>query len=582
FTCPSHFAKPHYWHHGRGYRSPRRRAEEHRVPSMPSTKGEMFNRYRTDAPPINEVLLTRKAQRNRVATASQPTWNASIRITRGPFQFQKAICEVLRASEDECFEAPGIAPVPGNSKMTPSSGAINLEAPFLTNPRWKTLPLRSSWRSLALPPYPYSCYLVDQVEVFMARDYHWFRWKEFRKRMDLTYKSPELPQSRDRLYLCRMLIVFALGETYVNYHAPTINLAATVGGVDDDILGMKDQPQQVEPPGGRFFDQALVLMKLPYEEPNVDHIEILNLATFYSYSLNRKKTAYMYAGASARTCNLLRLHQPPTTSSLPPAELEHRKRVCWTSFCLDKMTSSELGILPSFQPLQIKIGYPSDESLGPEDEGNFFEAEFLRARIQITMMKSEIDVFIDQWQSIRDDIPDIEKRARPILAKLESWTLELPAFMSFDCEEGMPEAMTQRPSMRSLSSHYLRCNQVSILPSKFGFWDSMHLFSSLMLVCLALAVNKRRPGSFDEKENDFMTYSTGKTVLGEMVQAGNLASKGHERMLLEIEQLAEVLSGIQAGGIEPLMEQWDVDAWMTQALGHDASMSALFFHDVEE
>ncbi|EWZ00106.1 hypothetical protein FOYG_00004 [Fusarium oxysporum NRRL 32931] len=67
-------------------------------------------------------------------------------------------------------------------------------------------------------------------------------------------------------------------------------------------------------------------------------------------------------------------------------------------------------------------------------------------------MKAEADIFIDLWQSIRDDIPDGERRVRPTLLRLENWLHELPPSLKFDCEAGMPEAMAQAPSMRSLAS----------------------------------------------------------------------------------------------------------------------------------
>lgn len=103
-----------------------------------------------------------------------------------------------------------------------------------------------------------------------------------------------------------------------------------------------------------------------------------------------------------------------------------------------------------------------------------------------------------------------------------------------------------------------------------------------MILSLASSVNKRRPASFEEKESDAVTYSTGKGVLRDMVQAGSLTSKGHEEMLLEIEQLGEVLAAMQARGVDALMEQWEMDAWMAQVLSYDPFMPSLIFNEGEE
>ncbi|KAH6876324.1 fungal-specific transcription factor domain-containing protein [Thelonectria olida] len=477
--------------------------------------------------------------------------------------------------------------------------------------------------SLTLPPYPYAHHLLDQMEIYMGHDYHWFLWRNFRERLELTYKSPESQEVKDRLWLCRMLIVLSLGETFVNYHTPVIHLDPTSSPSNDGSSSGTPSP-----PGTTFFEQALTLLKLPFEEPSLEHIEILNLATFYSYSLNRKKTAYMYAGMSARMCNLLGLHQPsPRNCSI--LDQEHRKRVFWTSYCLDKMTSSELGLFPSLQPGQIKLDYPSNDELRPEDAGQFQEADFLRARIELTFMKAEADVSIESWQSIQDDVPDVERRVRPILFKLESWLKDLPPYMSFNCEAGMPESMSRTPTMRSLASLYLRCQQCFILllrplflkrvtffvsdevdsasqddnlkafsdsclraartnlsilislwhherVAKFGFWDSLHLFSSLTIFSLAISVNRWRPGSFDEKDIDAVTYSTAKTLLHDLVKAGNLASKGHEKMLQDVEALGEVFGAMQTEGSEMVLEQWDMDNWMAQVLSMDTMSMPLY------
>ncbi|KAM5511717.1 hypothetical protein FOXYSP1_06517 [Fusarium oxysporum f. sp. phaseoli] len=246
-------------------------------------------------------------------------------------------------------------------------------------------------------------------------------------------KSSLLSSSYDHCRLTFDTSLFDLGKTFVNYHlGPTANQPDGQDPHQEQDTVITPPP----PPGTAFFEQALVLLKLPFEEPSLEHIEILKLArlrvfltdttldthvsqTFYSYSLNWKKAAYMYAGTSVRMSQ------------------------------------------------QIKLDYPSDQQLEPGDVDQFFEADLLRARIQLTLMKAEADIFIDLWQSIRDDIPDGERRVRPILLRLENWLHELPPSLKFDCEDGMPEAMAQAPNMRSLASLYLRWQQIGSVAEVF-------------------------------------------------------------------------------------------------------------------
>ncbi|KAH7211355.1 hypothetical protein DER44DRAFT_741936 [Fusarium oxysporum] len=172
-----------------------------------------------------------------------------------------------------------------------------------------------------------------------------------------------------------------------------------------------------------FFEQALVLLKLPVEEPSLEYIEILNLAVRLRVFLTDTTLDNTYL----------------TELLFVLAQLEKgRVHIKWQT------------------PSQIKLDYPSDQQLEPGDADQFCEVDFLRAYIQLTLMKAEADIFIDLWQSIRDDIPDGERRVRPILLRLENWLHELPPSLKIDCEAGMPEAMAQAPNMRLLASLYLR------------------------------------------------------------------------------------------------------------------------------
>ena len=117
---------------------------------------------------------------------------------------------------------------------------------------------------------------------------------------------------------------------------------------------------------------------------------------------------------------------------------------------------------------------------------------------------------------------------------------------------------------------------LSPVAAKFGFWDSLHLFSSLAIFSLAMSVNRLRPGSFDEKEVDAMAYSRAKDLLHDMVGAGSLASKGHEKMLQEIEALGEVLGTIQLEGSEFILDQFQMDDWMEQVLSMDPTYTSFY------
>lgn len=107
--------------------------------------------------------------------------------------------------------------------------------------------------------------------MFIGHDWHWFKRETFRRRLELTYKDSKARELTDRLWLCRLLVVFAQGETYNSELAPEIRLG---DGTTTDISTNSDN--QVAP-GTEFFEQALSLLNVCYEDPSIEQVEALNL-----------------------------------------------------------------------------------------------------------------------------------------------------------------------------------------------------------------------------------------------------------------------------------------------------------------
>jgi proline utilization trans-activator len=105
--------------------------------------------------------------------------------------------------------------------------------------------------------------------------------------------------------------------------------------------------------------------------------------------------------------------------------------------------------------------------------------------------------------------------------------------------------------------------------------ENMHLFTSLMILCLAMSIDSRRPGSLHQKPDDVITYEAGKDVLCYMMESGSLAAKGHLNMLKEVEDLGKVIASNSGVGMNHEGEQWDIDKWMTQ-LFESEQMSNIF------
>lgn len=95
--------------------------------------------------------------------------------------------------------------------------------------------------------------------------------------------------------------------------------------------------------------------------------------------------------------------------------------------------------------------------------------------------------------------------------------------------------------------------------------ENMHLFTSLMILSLAISINSRCPGIFHQTPEDTGLYDAGKEVLRYMMHSGSMAAKGYLNMLKDVEDLGSAIAmgtNVDVNQEWEQWEQWNVDEWM--------------------
>ncbi|KAI6080832.1 fungal-specific transcription factor domain-containing protein [Hypoxylon rubiginosum] len=504
--------------------------------------------------------------------------------------------------------------------------------------------------SFKLPPRPYAFHLLDTFEEGFC-EYHWHLRKDFRERLGLTYSDPS-SQAEDRNWLCRVSVVLALAETYYrskvgrsDYDLGHDTSSSLVGSRHGNAnltspSAFEDTTNQ-PPPGAEMFEQGLLLLKVSPEEPTIEDVEVLNLIAFYSYCLNRRKTAYFYAAQSVRLAQVLRLYESAMSAdassqgdSSKVVIQEHHRRTWWTTYCIDRITSTELGLRPIIDDLPLVP--PSSSKLDSEDADQFSNPHLLFALAQLCFIKGKVVDAVGQLQ--KESLADSLKILNPCLTLLSDWMAGLPEDMSFTFEQGIKMQMQRHPYARNVASLYLRYNQCLILLlrpllvrelpfiirrstantseeseleemnqslitkcvsaardnakillglwriekiAKYGYWESLHLFSSLAILSLsrvfittsasastgeASTSNHLQPYGLPETRSsptsapvviseeylpaiDYNStlYSRARELLIDMGQVGNLSARDHERMLVDVEEMTSRMLAIQDG-----------------------------------
>ncbi|KAF3039496.1 hypothetical protein E8E12_002880 [Didymella heteroderae] len=178
--------------------------------------------------------------------------------------------------------------------------------------------------------------------------------------MDALEKAIKNVNDVDRMMRCKLLTLFALGEVYSS----------------------RVPAQETTFPGLSYFAQARRMVSIPAERPTLQAVEIALLLVLYSYNLNRRHMAYLLASSAVRLGIVmgLNLNVPDGMYSNPLAR-EHRTRLWWTAYTLDRTCCSKLGHPASIADEDIIVDYPRGDRLNASTD--FEDADYARKSLEL-------------------------------------------------------------------------------------------------------------------------------------------------------------------------------------------------------
>lgn len=302
------------------------------------------------------------------------------------------------------------------------------------------------------PNRAYAHLLLKVALRFLGNDYHLMLRKSTIERMQAIYDTQKLD---DPVFVCKLFALFSMGEMYSNRR-----LGSTKG---PDV------------PGTGYFVQAMSLTQDMHEEASVVYVEALLIIvscflighvsrcsiltirgkqSLYSLALNRTKSAYTYAGMALRLCLTLGLHHNvPEGYTISAVEREHRIRVWWSVYIIDRMTSSKLGHPVTVQDSDIDVDLPSMDKLTPSEQEEFSDPSHLIAHVKLARISGDIisDIYGRSSQT-KAFVQSVQK----ILRSLRTWAETLPASVQIS------QTKPLKYSSRNVASLHLCFNQVSL------------------------------------------------------------------------------------------------------------------------
>ncbi|KUL88783.1 hypothetical protein ZTR_03522 [Talaromyces verruculosus] len=234
----------------------------------------------------------------------------------------------------------------------------------------------------------------------------------------------------------KLWVMFAIGEMYTTRNS---------------------NPERVFP-GLHYFCKAMNILRIVSERPSVDMVEIQLLLSLYSLFLNRRHTAYSLAGAAVRLATIMGLHlNIPETQMRDTGEREHRNRIWWTAYTLERMWAAKLGYPPAIRDDDIEVNLPSNPvGLDDSSASDFPDCAYFIARIGLARLSSRI---IHSIYGQKADTPSLSRRVQDAFGDLRCWLKDLPQSLQIDArEEGDLD-----PRVRSL---HLLFNQLAIIATR--------------------------------------------------------------------------------------------------------------------
>ncbi|KAL1845751.1 Transcriptional activator [Diaporthe australafricana] len=210
------------------------------------------------------------------------------------------------------------------------------------------------------------------------------------------------------------------------------------------------------PPGFDYFTHVLQLLPDLHEQGSVLFVETLALAGFFMQNLNRRDAASLYIGSALRMAITLGLHQEPPSSGLDEDTKEHRRRVWWSVYSLDRIHGVKSGNPITIHDEDIGVELPSRLSHEP----GFCPAVVLRHYTKLSQISGQIMTSIYCYKPKSG--PNIMAAVQNIILALSRWQQELPDQLRFE----PIKLSTSRESVSTLL-YYSQCIHMTARPLLF-------------------------------------------------------------------------------------------------------------------
>ncbi|KAJ5995176.1 fungal-specific transcription factor domain-containing protein [Penicillium waksmanii] len=222
--------------------------------------------------------------------------------------------------------------------------------------------------------------------------------------LDVLHNIYQRKEFDDPGLQCKYFALFAVGQAFSSvYDTTNLNTSAM--------------------PGSTFFARAMSLLQIIPERPSMNHIESILLLAYFCQFLNRFHSAYILIGNALRLSLSLGLnYNIPQSQTLHQVEREHRVRVWWTIYMLDRFWGSKAGFPVQIHDDDVHVDLPSNLISDAYPE-HFSDSEYQVVTIDLARI---IGNTTREIYSRKKSTESFLQREQKLLIQLKQWVQTLP------------------------------------------------------------------------------------------------------------------------------------------------------------
>lgn len=284
-----------------------------------------------------------------------------------------------------------------------------------------------------LPPYDLAKRLYIAQHAYIGTIFNFLSNEDFYQRLDRVYShTPDIHDREDCLIYCQILLVLAFGQMY------SVNQ-----WIDND-----------GPPGFVYFKHAMSFLPSIHDDGSILFIEVLSYVAYFMQTINRRDAAYLYIGIALRMAITLGLHQEVSDQRIDSRTREHRRRVWWSTYSLERLLCVTSGHPISIQDDDIDVLPPSPMA---HEDGR--AALILALYTELSRIQGVIGEEI--YRKKQKSGTSLSAAVQNVMKRLEGWFGRLPESLQLD-----PSSLGGRLSREavSLNLHYHHCINMTARP----------------------------------------------------------------------------------------------------------------------